>query len=166
MSGDITAGRLRFAARVWARLGLRERRMLALAGAVVLVALVWALGIAPALKTLKTAPAQHEILDLQLQSMRKLATQAKGLQNRPAVTRADALRVLESSLRQRLGAGAQLNVVGDRVTVVLKGAAPDMLAQWLAHARVTARAVATQSRLTRGASGWDGTVVLELPASS
>ena len=49
---------------------------------------------------------------------------------------------------------------------MLKGAAPDLLAQWLAQARVTARAVATQSRLTRGAAGWDGTVVLDLPPAS
>jgi general secretion pathway protein M len=158
--------RVQTASRVWAGLGLRERRMVALAASVMLVALVWMLGVAPALKTLKAAPAQHEMLDAQLQSMHKLAAQAKGLQNRPAVSRADALRSLQSSLQQGLGASAQLNVAGDRVTVVLKGAAPDMLAQWLAQARVTARAVATQSRLTRGAAGWDGTVVLDLPAAS
>ncbi len=158
--------RMQTAYRAWAGLGLRERRMVLLAASVVLVALLWMLGIAPALKTLKAAPAQHEVLDAQLQSMRRLAAQAKGLQNRPAVSRADALRTLQSSLQHGLGASAQLNVAGDRVTVVLKGAAPDMLAQWLSQARVTARAVATQSRLTRGASGWDGTVVLDLPAAS
>ena len=158
--------RVQVASRTWAELGLRERRMVLLAGSVVLVALLWVLGIAPALKTLRAAPAQHAMLDAQLQSMRKLAAQANALQNRPAVTRADAVRTLQSSLQQRLGASAQLNVAGDRVTVVLKGAAPDMLAQWLAQARVTARAVATQSRLTRGAAGWDGTVVLDLPVAS
>ena len=159
-------GRVQIAFRAWARLGLRERRAVVLAGSVVLLVLVWMLAIAPALKTLRAAPAQHETLDAQLQSMRKLAAQARGLQNRPAVARADAVRTLQSSLQQRLGASAQLNVAGDRVTVVLKGAAPDLLAQWLAQARVTARAVATQSRLTRGAAGWDGTVVLDLPAAS
>jgi general secretion pathway protein M len=160
------ASRMQTANRAWAGLGLRERRMVGLAGSAVLVALVWMLGIAPALRTLNAAPAQHEMLDAQLQNMRKLATQAKGLQNRPAVSRADALRTLQSSLQQGLGASAQLNVAGDRVTVVLKGAAPDMLAQWLAQARVTARAVVTQSRLIRGAAGWDGTVLLDLPAAS
>jgi general secretion pathway protein M len=158
--------RMQTATRAWAGLGLRERRMVAMAGGFVLVALVWMLAIAPAIKTLKAAPAQHEMLDAQLQSMRKLAAQARGMQNRPAVSRADALRTLQSSLQQRLGSSAQLNVAGDRVTVVLKGAAPEALAQWLGQARVTARAVATQSRLARGAAGWDGTVVLDLPAAS
>lgn len=159
-------GRVQIASRAWARLASREQRVVVLAGSVVLLVLVWMLGIAPALKTLRTAPAQHEMLDAQLQSMNKLAVQARGLQNRPAVTRADAVRALQSSLQQRLGASAQLNIAGDRVTVVLKGAAPDMLAQWLVQARVAARAVATQSRLTRGAAGWDGTVVFNLPAAS
>ena len=164
MKGQLV-NRTQMATQAWARLALRERRMVAWAAGLVLVAVVWILGVAPALKTLRAAPAQHEILDAQLQSMRKLAAQAKGLQSRPAVTRADALRTLQASLQQRLGASAQFNVAGDRVTVTLKSAAPDMLAQWLAQARVNARVAPTQSRLTRVADGWDGTVVLELPAS-
>ena len=164
MKGQLV-NRTQMATQAWARLALRERRMVAWAAGLVLVALVWILGVAPALKTLRAAPAQHEILDAQLQSMRKLAAQAKGLQSRPAVTRADALRTLQASLQQRLGASAQFNVAGDRVTVTLKNAAPDALAQCLAQARVNARVAPTQSRLTRVADGWDGTVVLELPAS-
>ena len=151
--------------RAWDKLPLRERRLVALASALVLLALVWAVCIAPAVKTLAAAPAQLEKLDAQLQSMVKLAAQAKGLQNRPAVSRDDALRTLESSLQQRLGTSAQLSVAGERVSVVLKGAAPDALAQWLSQARVTSRAVATQARLTRGVGGWDGTLVFELPPS-
>lgn len=158
--------RLQVLRQFWDRLALRERRMLALASLVVLVALLWSLAVAPAIRTLKAAPATLESLDAQLLSMQKLAAQARGLQNRPAVTRDDALRALESSLQQRLGASAQLSVVGDHVTVVLKGAAPDLLAQWLGQARVSARVVATQARLTRGASGWDGTLVLDLPPSA
>ena len=151
--------------RAWDQLPLRERRLLALACGVVLLALVWALLIAPAVRTLMAAPAQLEKLDAQLQSMHKLAGQARGLQNRPGVTRDEALRSLEASLQQRLGTSAQFSVAGERVSVVLKGAAPDVLAQWLSQARVTSRAVATQARLTRGAGGWDGTLVLELPPS-
>ncbi len=157
--------RLRDLRRAWDKLPLRERRLAALAVAVVALALVWAFGIAPALKTLAAAPAQLEKLDAQLLSMAKLAAQAKGLQNRPAVAREDALRTLESSLQQRLGASAQLSVSGERVSVILKGAAPDVLAQWLSQARMTSRVVATQAKLTRGASGWDGSLVLELPPS-
>lgn len=155
--------RLQLVRHAWDKLPLRERRLLALAAAVVVLALVWAAGIAPAVRTLAAAPAQIEKLDAQLQSMLKLAAQARGLQSRPSVTRDEALRTLEASLQQRLGTTAQLSVAGERVSVTLKGAAPDVLAQWLSQARVTSRAVATQAMLTRGPSGWDGTVVLELP---
>lgn len=157
--------RFRDLRRAWDKLPLRERRLVALAVTVVVLALVWALAIAPALKTLAAAPAQLEKLEAQLLSMAKLAAQAKGLQNRPSVAREDALRTLESSLQQRLGTSAQLSVSGERVSVILKGAAPDVLAQWLSQARVTSRVVATQAKLTRGASGWDGSLVLELPLS-
>ena len=139
--------------------------MVALALAVLLVAAVSGLGVAPALRTVREAPAQLEILDAKRQSMELLAAQAKSMQSRPAVSRDDALRALELSVQQRLGASAQLSVAGDRVTLTLRGAAPDVLAQWLSQARTSARAVARQAGLTRGANGWDGTVVLDLPPS-
>ena len=75
-------------------------------------------------------------------------------------------------------------LLGDRVTVTLKGAPADAVAQWLALARTNARAVPVESRLTRSTAAtpanagpatlgntgaapvprWDGTVVLALPA--
>lgn len=158
--------RIDAARRAWERLALRERRLVAVGTAVLLLSLVWMLGIAPALKTLRSAPAQLQTLDTQLESMRRLAAQAKSLQSRPAVTRETALRTLESSLQQRFGASAQFNVVGERVTVTFKGAAPEALAQWLSQVRLNARALATQARLTRNAGGWDGSLVLDIAPSS
>ena len=81
---------------------------------------------------------------------------------------------------------AQLNVVGDRATITLKGASADALAQWLAQARSNARATPVEARLTRSATAaapagqtpvtlgrpvvamprWDGTLVLALPTAS
>ncbi len=147
----------------WNRLNTREQRMVLVAGALLALAAVWGLGVAPALRTVRAAPAQLEALAAQRQSMEKLAAQAKALQSRPAVGRDEALRVLELSLQQRLGAAAQLSVAGDRVTVSLKAAAPDVLAQWLGQVRTDARVTARQAGLTRGPNGWDGTVVLDLP---
>ena len=149
--------------RVWDRLAVRERRMLAVAVVVLLVAGLWGFAIAPALKTLQAAPAQLEQLDAQLQSMEKLALQARTMQNRTAVNHDDAVRFLGTSLQQGLGASAQLSLVGDRATVTLKAAAPDLLALWLGQARTGARAVVRQASLSRGAGGWDGTLVLEMP---
>ena len=81
------------------------------------------------------------------------------------MARDEALRALEASVRQRLGTSAELRVVGDRVTVTLKGVAPESLAQWLELARVSARMVPAQARLSRGATGWDGSIVLNLQSA-
>ena len=149
---------------VWQRLAVRERRLVSFALALVLCALVWALGIAPALGTLRAAPMRLAQLDQQLQAMRSLAVQAQELQARPPVRREDALRTLQSSLEQRLGKQARLSNAGDRVTVTLSGVAPELLTQWLGQARSTARVVVQQARLSRTPDGWDGSIVLLLPA--
>lgn len=147
----------------WNQLALRERRLLTLAAALVLLALVWLLGVQPAWRTLRSAPVQLAGLDGQMQTMQALAQQARAVQNRPAVSRAQAARTLQATLTQQLGASAQLNVQGARATASLKDAAPDALARWLVQARTDARAQATQARLLRGPAGWSGTLVFELP---
>lgn len=146
------------------RLAPRERRVVLFAGALVLVAAVWGIGLAPALKTLRSAPAQLKVLDAQYQAMENLAAQARALQSRPAVSREDALRTLESAMQQHLGASAQLGVVADRATITLKGASPEGLVQWLGVARSGARVVVRQATLARSPNGWDGMIVLDLPA--
>ena len=146
------------------RLAQRERWLVLCAGALVLVALVWGLGVAPAIKSLRSAPAQLKVLDAQYQTMENLATQARALQSRPAVSREDALRTLQSALQQHLGASAQLGVAADRATITLKGASPEGLVQWLGVARSGARVVVRQATLARGPNGWDGTIMLDLPA--
>ena len=55
------------------RLAQRERWLVLCAGALVLVALVWGLGVAPAIKSLRSAPAQLKVLDAQYQTMENLA---------------------------------------------------------------------------------------------
>lgn len=147
----------------WDGLAVRERRGVVVAILVLAAALLWMFGVSPAIKTLGSAPAQLHALELQLQSMQALATQARSLQGRAPMGRDDALRVLEASVQQRFGASAQLAANGDRVTVTLKSAAPDVLAQWLGQVRLSARAVATQARLVTGSGGWDGSIVFELP---
>jgi general secretion pathway protein M len=147
----------------WSTLAARERVLVSVAGAIIVLALLWALALAPALRTVGAAPAQSDRLDQQLQSMQAMAVQARELQGRPVVLRADALRVLEASLPQRLGGRAQLTPAGDRVTVTLSGVAPQLLSQWLGQARSAARVVVVQARLSRGANGWDGSIVLQLP---
>lgn len=177
--------------RWWIGLASREQRMVLIAVTLVLAALLWWVALAPALRTLGTAPAAHALLDAQLQQMTTLQAQARALQGQPRTPRDDALRALESSVREGLGPNAQLQVAGDGATVAVRTTPPDALAQWLAQARGNARAVPREVHLTRSqaAAGapvlgtarpitataaaapteaatprWDGTLVMSLPA--
>ncbi len=158
----------------WRLISQREQRLLLAALALVALALLWWLALAPPLATLKAAETQRRLVSAQLEQMQRLQAQAKALQAQPRIALEDARRLLESSVGP-LGAGARLSVAGERVTLSLKGVAADALAQWLAQARLNAHAVPAEARLTRAAAGaagaaaataplWDGTVVLTLGA--
>ncbi|MFO1264324.1 MAG: type II secretion system protein GspM [Rhodoferax sp.] len=151
----------------WSQLALRERRLVLVAGVVVVAAVLWLALIGPALRTLRTAPAQHRTLDAQLQSMQTLQAQARALQQQAPLTRAESQRALTQATQQVLGNAAQLSISGDRATVTLQGASPETLALWLAQARANARTVPQEAHLTRQtlANGvrWSGTLVLDLP---
>jgi len=125
---------------------------------------VWLVALGPAVATLRGAEEQRRALDAQLQHMRSLQAQAQALQSQPKLGYDEALRLLEQAVRQRLGATARMVVVGDRVNITLTGTAPDALAQWLTQARVNARALPSEARLSRNPAGlWEGTLVLTLP---
>ena len=166
----------------WQALASREQTLVLAAAALVALALLWWLAVAPALATLRTAPARHAQLDAQLQHMHRLRAEAQHLQSAPNPARGDTVGALRTALAQRLGNTAQLNVVGDRATVTLKGAPAGALGQWLAQARSNARAAPIEARLARSAATsantaapatlgnpaataprWDGTLVLALP---
>ncbi len=152
----------------WEALAPRERHLFTGALVLVALALVWWVALAPAMQTLRRAPALHQTLDAQVQQMLGLQAQARALQSQPAMRADDALRALESSVKQLLGANAQLSVIGDRATVTLRGVSAEALAQWLVQVRVNARAVPAEAHLNRrdlnNTAAWDGTLVLTLPA--
>lgn len=149
----------------WAALAARERLLLGSVLALVVLAVLWWVGVSPALDTLRSAESRHRSLDAQLQTMRALAAQAGSLQALPRIKTSDSLKALDLSVRQHLGATAQLAVAGERATVTLKGASAEALAQWLVQARSNARALPMEARLSLNAArtGWDGSVVLALP---
>ncbi|WP_213953057.1 type II secretion system protein GspM [Variovorax sp. dw_954] len=136
----------------WAEMETRERRLVTAAVTLVLLALVWWVALAPALNTLSAAREEHKRLDAQLQRMSTLQAQAKALQSQPRANRDESLRALESSVRQSLGASAQVVNAGDAANVMMRAAPADALAQWLAQARNNARAVPREAHLTRAAS--------------
>jgi general secretion pathway protein M len=148
----------------WDGLTGREKMLAAATGALVAAALVWLIAVGPALGVLRSAGQQHRSLDAQLQQMRGLQQQAQALQAQPKQSHDEAVRKLELSVRQRLTTTARVAVTGDRVSVTLTGTPPDALAQWITQARVDARALPSEARLSRNAAGlWEGTLVLSLP---
>jgi len=174
----------------WAAMEARERQLVGIAAAVIGLALLWWIAFAPALRTLREAPAEHAKLDAQLQQMTTLQAQAKALQSQPKANRDEAMRALEGSVRGGLGPTAQIQQqgAGEGVNVIIKAVPAEVLAQWLAQARGNARAVPREVHLTRGAVGapnapaaapsaatgaggdgakanWDGTLVMSLPAA-
>jgi general secretion pathway protein M len=148
----------------WQRLAPREKALVAAATAIVVLTLLWLVAIRPALGVLRSAEEQHRALDTQLQQMAALQEQARALQAQPKIGHDEAMRLLEGSLRERLGTTAQLTISGERATITLTGATADGLARWLTQSRVDARALPSEARLQRNAAGvWEGTLVLSLP---
>lgn len=148
-----------------ARLSPRERLASGLALWVLGLGLLWWLALSPALTTLRQAPGRHAQLDAQLAQMQHLAATATALQAAGTAQpprRDDALRALETATAA-LGSGARLTVLGDQATLTLRAAPPQALAQWLAQARVNARVMPREAKLTRDAGGWNGTLVLGGP---
>lgn len=147
----------------WQAASRREQRSLMLAGGVVALALLWWLALAPALAVWRTAPAQHLLLQAQMQNMQTLQVQARALQALPTLNAAESRRALEDALKT-LGKTAQMTVQADRLNVTLKGVSAQALAQWLSSSRQNAHLVPTEVHLTRVADAWDGSVVFTLPA--
>lgn len=145
----------------WQSLGDRERLALGSVAVLAGLLLAWSVLLAPALRTLKAAPAELEKLELQLQQMQAQAQEARSLRAAPAVPPAQAQAALTASV-QHLGPAARLSLTGDRAVVTLTGIAPEMLQGWLGEVRSAARARPVEAQLTRGPKGYSGSVVLTL----
>jgi general secretion pathway protein M len=151
----------------WHLLATREKTFLASALALIVLTLLWQLVLSPSLQTLRTSTAQATALDAQIQHMQSLQNQASALQRQAPLAYDEALRALNLATKQTLAATAQVNVVADRANVTLQAANADALAQWLAQARLNARSVPLEARLTRATTPagatWTGSLVMSLP---
>jgi general secretion pathway protein M len=149
----------------WNALAPREQALVAAAAAIVAIALVWWIALAPAITTLRGADAQHRALDAQLQQVRRLQEQARAMQAQPRQGHDESMRQLDAAIREELGVTARYSIAGERVTITLANTPAPALARWLAQVRTNAHAIPGEARLTRNtAGGWDGTLVLTLPA--
>lgn len=147
----------------WSTLAPRERLGLGLSALVLLLFLTWMFGVQPALKTLRTAPAQRLQLDAQLAQMQQLAAEAAELRAQPPVAPTQAEAALKSATDQ-IGPAARLQRSGERVTVTFTGIEPGALTNWLNEVRSAARARVVEAQLARAGAGYNGSVVLTLEA--
>lgn len=145
----------------WQALAPRERQGAAVALAALALLLVWLVGIAPALKTLRTVPAQRATLDLQYAAMQAQAQEARELRALPPLAPEQADAALRAATT-RLGAGARLTLAGERATVALTGVDAVALTAWLAEVRSGARARVVELQVNRSGSTYSGSVVLTL----
>ncbi|MEN9418244.1 MAG: hypothetical protein RI988_1864 [Pseudomonadota bacterium] len=148
----------------WNALAPREKTLVGAAAGVLVVALLWAVGIQPAWRTLQRAPAQLDALDGQTLTMRRLAAEVRELRQSPPPSAAQASEALQAAT-QRLGPGARLAVQADRAVLTLEAVPPQALRAWLAEARSGARARPVDVQLMQAGAGFSGTVTVAIPAT-
>lgn len=152
----------------WQQLSVRERNGVGAAAAVLVLALLWQVGLAPALKVWQDSPTRHAQLDRQQAELLALQSQARSLQAQPVLSRQESIQTLTQLTRDLLP-GAQLSALADHQRVIVKGASGASLAQWLSAIRQTAQASVIDLRLQRSPTSsetsaqWDGQITLQLP---
>ncbi len=145
---------------VWAGLTPRDRGLAALGAAVLGLFLVWAIAVAPALATLRRAPAELVQLQSQAQQMELLAQVAKSLRGTQPVPPAQATSALTAATA-RLGPRAKLSLQGERAVLTLQDAPAPQIMSWLAEARAGARARVSDATLRQtGPGAYSGSVTV------
>lgn len=148
----------------WRARSPRDRLALVTMALVLGVFVVWSVFVAPALATLRSAPAQLDALEAQLQQMRAMAAEVRELRNASPIAAAQAGLALKAAA-ERHGDKVRLSLQPERAVLTLQGASPEQLRALLVEARSAARARPLEAQLTRGPNGFSGTLVLSLGAS-
>lgn len=152
------------ASTLWRARSARDRSALIVIALVVGAFLLWVLFISPAVSTLRSAPAQLEALDTQLLQMRSMAAEVRELRNATPVPAAQAGLAIKAAA-ERQGDKVRLSLQNDRALLTLQNASPEQLRALLVEARSAARARPLEAQLTRGPTGFTGTLVLSLGAN-
>ena len=158
----------------WNALAQREQNLVLLASSVVALALLWWVALAPALQSLRTAPARHAAADRELQTMLEMQAQAELLRQQPQSSSADSKALLEKSVTTELGSTAKLQWLGQRAQVTLSNTPAPALARWLSQARDNSHASVAEMKLDRQAAAsqtdatvrWSGNLLLDLPGNA
>jgi general secretion pathway protein M len=139
----------------------RDRVALSAMALVLGIFLVWVVLVAPAVSTLRSAPAQLEALDVQLLQMRGMAAEVRDLRNATPVPAAQAGLAIKAAA-ERQGDKVRLSLQNERALLTLQNASPEQLRALLVEARNAARARPVEAQLTRGPTGFSGTLILSL----
>lgn len=164
LSGQIAAQLAPWKAR-WRALAPRERRLIGAAGAVLAVFLLWSWAVAPALKTVGSAPLQRADMARDLSRMQALAREAQELRVLPVITPEQATQALRAAT-ERLGPGAKLVLNAGQAQVTLGPVSPTALMSWLGEVRSAARARVVDMQLQRQGDTYQGSVLLTLSVST
>jgi general secretion pathway protein M len=148
----------------WQALAPRERRAAVWVAWAAGLALLWFIGIAPAWRSVSTAPARLDQLDAQLQQMQRMAGEVTALRALPPVGGLQSQSALKAAT-DALGPAGRLLLGGDRATVTFTNATGTQVRDWLAEARSAARVRPVEANLTRGPQGYSGTVIVQMPAT-
>jgi general secretion pathway protein M len=140
----------------------RERQAVIVVLVVVGLFALWSLLVQPALRTVREAPAQLDVLETQFQQMQRIASEATALRSATRVSTTQAAAALKAAT-DRLGANARLTLQGDRATLTITGGvSAEALRAWLVEARSGARARPIDAQLQRGPTGYSGSLGLVL----
>ncbi len=157
---------LRQQAKTWWRSRTkRERQAIALVVGIIVLFIVWTVLVEPAWRVARSAPAELDALDAQLQQMQRIANESRALRGTVPVGAAQAGIALKAA-SDRLGDKARLNLQGDRAILTLTGVTPEALRAWLTEARAGARARPVEAQLQRGPNGYTGTLTVSFGGNS
>ncbi|MBV8122501.1 MAG: type II secretion system protein M [Burkholderiaceae bacterium] len=149
----------------FAALNPREQVLVRTAAWALALLLAWSVLVQPAWHLLRSAPAQLDQLDRQLQSMQLMAQEARELKATPTVNADQALRALEGSVAP-LGDAVKLSVHGDQAVLTLTQLSAEQLQALLRDSRSAARTRPVQAKLQHSAAGYSGSLTLALGAGS
>lgn len=148
---------------LWTARSPRERGILLALAWVAGLAIGWSVLLAPAIQTLRTAPAAHAKLDSDLVEMKRLQAKAKAAQGNARASAAEAMTSLETVATAH---GARLDKAGNRVQITVSGMKPAQVGQLLANLRSSAQVAPMAATLKREPSGaWSGVLEIAAPAN-
>ena len=149
----------------WLRASAREQVALRIAATLLVMALVWWVGLQPALKTLKNTRTQAPVVRAQYEQMLQLQAQAAAMRAQVQQPVSDPKAALQDSI-SALEKNARVSLAGERATVSFKQARPADLALWLEQVRLKAHSSVLEMHISQAAGLWSGSVVVQLPSGA